>query len=89
MQSPPFPRYLVAPKSKYSPQHHVLKHRQLIDIIIIIIIIIINIYRLYQTMIHCLYWPVILRTYNNLVTLAKHKFKDSLKMVQTHWNMKG
>ena len=29
MQSPPFPRYLVPPRSKYSPQHHVLKHRQL------------------------------------------------------------
>jgi len=29
MQSPPFPRYLVAPRSKYSPQHHVLKHPQL------------------------------------------------------------
>ena len=26
MQSPPFPRYLVPPRSKYSPQHHVLKH---------------------------------------------------------------
>ena len=24
MQSPPFPRYLVPPSSKYSPQHHVL-----------------------------------------------------------------
>ena len=24
MQSPPFPRYLVPPRSKYSPQHHVL-----------------------------------------------------------------
>ena len=29
MQSPPFPRYLVPPMSKYSPQHHVLKHPQL------------------------------------------------------------
>ena len=29
MQSPPFPRYLVPPRSKYSPQHHVLKHLQL------------------------------------------------------------
>ena len=29
MQSPPFPRYLVLPRSKYSPQHHVLKHPQL------------------------------------------------------------
>ena len=29
MQSPPFPRYLVPPRSKYSPQHHVLKHPQL------------------------------------------------------------
>ena len=27
MQPPPFPRYLVRPRSKYSPQHHVLKHR--------------------------------------------------------------
>ena len=26
MQSPPFPRYLVPPRSKYSPQHHDLKH---------------------------------------------------------------
>ena len=26
MQSPPFPPYLVPPRSKYSPQHHVLKH---------------------------------------------------------------
>jgi len=25
MRSPPFPRYLVPPRSKYSPQHHVLK----------------------------------------------------------------
>ena len=24
MQSPPFPRYLIPPRSKYSPQHHVL-----------------------------------------------------------------
>ena len=23
---PPFPRYLLTPRSKYSPQHHVLKH---------------------------------------------------------------
>ena len=31
MQSPPFPRYLVSPRSKYSysPQHHILKHPQL------------------------------------------------------------
>ena len=29
MQSPSFPRYLVPPRSKYSPQHHVLKHPQL------------------------------------------------------------
>ena len=29
MQSPPFPRYLVTPRSKYSPQHHILKHPQL------------------------------------------------------------
>ena len=29
MQSPPFPLYLVPPRSKYSPQHHVLKHPQL------------------------------------------------------------
>ena len=29
MQSPPFPRYLVPPRSKYSPQHHVFKHPQL------------------------------------------------------------
>ena len=29
MQSPPFPRYLVPPRSKYSPKHHVLKHPQL------------------------------------------------------------
>ena len=29
MQSPPFPRYLIPPRSKYSPQHHVLKHPQL------------------------------------------------------------
>ena len=29
MQSPPFPRYLVPPRSKYSPQHLVLKHPQL------------------------------------------------------------
>ena len=28
MQSPPFPRYLVPPRSKYSPQHHVLNHPQ-------------------------------------------------------------
>ena len=25
MQSKPFPRYLFPPRSKYSPQHHVLK----------------------------------------------------------------
>ena len=29
MQSPPFHRYLVPPRSKYSPQHLVLKHPQL------------------------------------------------------------
>ena len=29
MQSPPFHRYLVPPRSKYSPQHHILKHPQL------------------------------------------------------------
>ena len=29
MQSPPFPRFLFPPQSKYSPQHHVLKHPQL------------------------------------------------------------
>ena len=29
MQSPPFPGYLVPPRSKYSPQHHVFKHPQL------------------------------------------------------------
>ena len=29
MQSPPFPRYLVSPRSNYSPQHHILKHPQL------------------------------------------------------------
>ena len=29
MQFPPFPRYLIPPRSKYSPQHHVLKHPQL------------------------------------------------------------
>ena len=29
MQSPPFARYLVPPRSKYSPQHHALKHPQL------------------------------------------------------------
>ena len=29
MQSPPFPRYLVPPRYKYSPQHLVLKHPQL------------------------------------------------------------
>jgi hypothetical protein len=28
MQSPSVPRYLVPPRSKYSPQHHVLKHPQ-------------------------------------------------------------
>jgi len=27
--STPFPRYLVPPRSKYSPQHHILKHPQL------------------------------------------------------------
>ena len=29
MQSPPFPRYLIPPRSKYSPHHHILKHPQL------------------------------------------------------------
>ena len=29
MQFPPFPRYLVPPRSKYSPQHHILEHPQL------------------------------------------------------------
>jgi len=29
MQSPPFPRYLLPPRPKYSPQHHVPKHPQL------------------------------------------------------------
>ena len=29
MQSPPFPRYLIPPRSKHSPQHNVLKHSQL------------------------------------------------------------
>ena len=29
MQSPPFPHYLLPPRSKYSPQHHVLRHPQL------------------------------------------------------------
>ena len=29
MWSLPFPRYIVPPRSKYSPQHHVLKHPQL------------------------------------------------------------
>ena len=29
MQSLPFPRYLVPPRSKYSPQHHVHEHPQL------------------------------------------------------------
>ena len=28
MQSPPFPLYLIPPKLKYSPQHHILKHPQ-------------------------------------------------------------
>ena len=28
MQSPPVPRYLVPPRSKYSPQHLILKHPQ-------------------------------------------------------------
>ena len=30
MQSLPFPRYFVPPRYKYSPQHHVLKHLQLL-----------------------------------------------------------
>ena len=29
MQSPPVPRYLVPPRSRYSPQHLILKHLQL------------------------------------------------------------
>ena len=29
MQSPPFHRYLIPPRSKYSPEHHILKHPQL------------------------------------------------------------
>ena len=29
VQSPPFPRYLVPPRSKYSPQHHILRHLEL------------------------------------------------------------
>jgi hypothetical protein len=29
MQSPPFPHYLVPPRSKYSSQHHILKHPEL------------------------------------------------------------
>ena len=29
MQSPPVPRYLIPPRSKYSPKHHVLKRPQL------------------------------------------------------------
>ena len=29
MQSPPLPRYLFPSRSKYSPQHHVLKYSQL------------------------------------------------------------
>ena len=29
MKSPPFPRYLIPPRSKYFPQHHVFKHPQL------------------------------------------------------------
>ena len=29
MQSPPFPRYPVPPRPKYSPRHHILKHPQL------------------------------------------------------------
>ena len=29
MKSPPLPRYLGLPRSKYSPQHHVIKHPQL------------------------------------------------------------
>ena len=29
MQSPPFPCYLAPPRSKYFPQHHILKHPQL------------------------------------------------------------
>jgi len=29
MQSPPFLHYLIPPRSKYSPQHHVLRHPKL------------------------------------------------------------
>jgi len=29
MQSPPFPRYLIPPRSKYSPQYHILIYPQL------------------------------------------------------------
>ena len=32
MQSPLFPRYFVPPRSKYSPQHHILKHPQLVSV---------------------------------------------------------
>ena len=39
MHSPPFPRYLVPPRSKYSPQHLVLKHPQLSCWLSIVIIL--------------------------------------------------
>ena len=29
MQSPSFPRFLVTPRSKYSPEHHIFQHTQL------------------------------------------------------------
>ena len=42
MQSPPFHRYLVHPRSKYSPQHLVLKHPQLpISIALIIVVVVV------------------------------------------------
>ena len=31
MQSPPFPRYIVPHRSKYSSQQHILKHPQLLS----------------------------------------------------------
>ena len=36
MQSPPFPRYLVPPRSKYSPQHHILKQVTTNKLVVII-----------------------------------------------------
>ena len=42
MQSPPFPRYLFAPRSKYSPQHHVLKHPQFWSLLIPEILVLIK-----------------------------------------------